>query len=141
MNTLEFCEEYLEKYTINTDNTIDVDGDVYLLGKLYKMKKLPVKFGKVSGNIDCSQNKLTTLDGCPSYVGGDFWCDWNKLTILEYCPNYVGGDFWCFENNLITLEYCPNYVGGNFECDTTTHHILGNVQGDIYYKNKHRIVI
>jgi hypothetical protein len=28
MNTLEFCEKYLKNYTINSDDTVDVDGDV-----------------------------------------------------------------------------------------------------------------
>jgi hypothetical protein len=49
MNTLEFCKKYLKNYTINPDGTIDVDGDVNLQNKLGNMKKLPVKFGKVSG--------------------------------------------------------------------------------------------
>jgi hypothetical protein len=72
---LEFCKKYLKNYTINTDNTVDVDGDVNLYHKLGNMKKLPVKFGKVSGGFYCSISKLTTLEGCPKYVGGNFWCD------------------------------------------------------------------
>jgi hypothetical protein len=84
------------------------------------MEKLPVKFGKVSGNFWCSMNKLTTLEGCPDYVGGDFACDGNKLTTLEYCPKYVGYDILC--SNL-------------------THHILGNVQCNIYYTIRKRIIV
>jgi hypothetical protein len=98
MNTLEFCEKYLENYTINPDNTIDVNGDVNLNDRLGDMEKLPVKFKKVSGYFDCS---------------------WNNLT---------------------TLEYCPKFVGEHFCGDILTHHILGNVQGGIYYKRQ-RIVI
>jgi hypothetical protein len=105
------------------------------------MKKLPVKFGKVSGNFSCHGNKLTTLEGCPNYVGDYFFCSGNKLTSLEGCPNYIDGDFYCYKNNLTTLEGCPIYVGGKFYCDILTHHILGNVQGDIYYNIKQRIVI
>jgi hypothetical protein len=75
MNTLEFCEKYLKNYKINDDNTIDVNGDVYLGCKLDDMEKLPVKFGKVSGCFSCFGNKLTTLEGCPNYVGGYFSCD------------------------------------------------------------------
>jgi hypothetical protein len=41
MNTQEFCEKYLKNYTINSDNTIDVNGYVYL-NKLGDMTKLPV---------------------------------------------------------------------------------------------------
>jgi len=76
MNTLEFCEKYrLFNYTINSDGSIDVNGGVDLWNNLGSMEKLPIKFGNVSGNFDCGYNKLTTLEGCPSYVGGYFWCD------------------------------------------------------------------
>jgi hypothetical protein len=77
MNTLEFCENYLKNvdYTINSDDTIDVDGYVNLDGKLGNMEKLPVKFGKVSGYFNCFGNKLTTLEGCPKYVGSGFGSD------------------------------------------------------------------
>jgi hypothetical protein len=120
MNTLEFCQKYLKNYTINPDGTIDVSGDVKLYGKLGNMEKLPVKFGKVFGSFDCSYNKLTTLEGCPTYVGGYFNCHSNKLS---------------------TLEGCPNYVGDNCYGDIITHHILGNVQVNIFYNIKQRIVI
>jgi hypothetical protein len=73
MNTLEFCERYLYNYKINSDDTIDVDGKVNLYFRLGNMTKLPVKFGKVSGYFSCSNNRLTTLDGCPKYNGGDFY--------------------------------------------------------------------
>jgi hypothetical protein len=120
MNTLEFCQKYLENYTINSDGTIDVDGDVELWNKLGDMEKLPVKFGKVSDDFFCLNNNLTTLEGCPKYVGRHFLYGGNNLTSLEHCPKYIGSDF-----------------GG----DILTHHILGNVQGKIYYTFKHRIVI
>jgi hypothetical protein len=108
------------------------------------MTKLPVKFGKVSGDFWCDYNKLTTLEGCPNYVGDSFVCSANNLTTLEYCPNYVGGIFNCFGNNLTTLEGCPKYVGGGFYSDILTHHVLGNVQGKLDIYNQiiiNRIVI
>jgi hypothetical protein len=121
MNTLEFCKKYLKKYTINLDGTIDVNGAVGLDSRLDDMEKLPVKFGKVSSYFTCYGNYLTSLEGCPNYVGGEFGCSGNVLTTLEHCPNYVGDNFNCRSNNL-------------------THHILGNVQNKIYY-NKQRIII
>jgi hypothetical protein len=138
MNTLLFCEKYLLNYTISTDDTIDVNGSVYLYGQLGDMEKLPVKFGKVSGDFDCHRNKLTTLEGCPKHIGGSFGCSGNELTTLEYCPKYIGNNFYC--EKLTSLEGCPKYVGDDFGCDILTHHILGNVQGKIYC-NKQRIVI
>jgi hypothetical protein len=115
----QFCEKYLKKYKINSDGTIDVNGNVYLDNRLGDMEKLPVKFGKVSGDFDCSMNILTTLEGCPNYVEDFFSCDDNKLA---------------------TLEHCPKYIGGDFVSDILTYHILGNVQRNIYYIRQ-RIVI
>jgi hypothetical protein len=120
MTPKQFCEKYLENYTINHDGIIDVDDDVGLYNRLGKMEKLPVKFGKVSGYFECGDNNLTTLKGRPSYVGGSFSCNGNKLT---------------------SLEHGPNYVGENLICGILTHHILGNVHENIYYNIKQRIVI
>jgi hypothetical protein len=117
MNTLEFCQKYLYNYTINPDDTVDVDGDVFLYHVLGDIEKLPVKFGKVSGFFDCRMNNLTTLEGFPNYVGGYFNCYGNKLATLEYSPNYVGGRFTCVSNELTTLkgiEKCE--VIDNFYC-------------------------
>jgi hypothetical protein len=118
MNNIEFCEKYLENYTINPDGSIDVDDDVDLWRKLGDMEKLPVKFGKVYGYFRCNNKKLTTLEGCPNYVDGYFSCDKNKLTTLEGCPKYIGGDFSCNVNNKLTtlkgIEKCE--IIGNFWC-------------------------
>jgi hypothetical protein len=117
MNTLAFCEKYLENYTINSDGTIDVNDNIALFYKLGEVKKLPVKFGKVSGWFSISSNGLTTLEGSPNYVGDDFWCNVNLFTTLEGSPKYVGGDFNCYNNNLTTLkgiEKCE--ILGDFYC-------------------------
>ena len=51
------CKNFgIKNYTINEDSTIDVDGNVYLRNK--GLTKLPLKFGKVSGNFDCYNNQL-----------------------------------------------------------------------------------
>ena len=119
MNEKEFCQKYLDdvNYTINNDGIIGVDGRVDLNFKLGNMEKLPVKFGKVSGYFSCVANKLTTLEGCPTYVGVSFYCYNNKLTTLEYCPKYIGGNFYCDNNKLTTLksiEKCK--ILGDFHC-------------------------
>ena len=97
------------------DGVYNVDGHV-ILNK--KVDKLPCKFGKVTGSLWCHENNLTSLEGCPSWVGGEFWCNYNNnLETLEGCPRYVGGNFFCNHNNLTSLEGCPRYVGGGFWCD------------------------
>jgi len=108
------CEKYnIKNYTINSDGTVDVNGNVGLSDK--ELSKLPLKFGKVSGYFSCSHNKLTTLEGCPQSVGGDFYCSGNRLTTLEGAPKSVGISFNCSDNKLITLEGCPQSVS-SFIC-------------------------
>ena len=109
------CEKYnIENYTINSDGTVDVNGDVYLSGE--GLTKLPLNFGKVTGDFDCYNNKLTTLEGGPREVGGYFCCNYNQLTTLENGPQEVDGDFYCYNNKLITLEGSPREVAGDFCC-------------------------
>jgi hypothetical protein len=113
---IELCEKYgIENYTINDDLSIYVNGNVNL--SYFKISNIPLKFGIVIGNFDCSDNKLTSLEGCPESVGGNFDCSYNKLKSLEGCPKWVGGDFRCSNNKMLkTLEFCPESVGRNFSC-------------------------
>ena len=143
----DICDKYgIQNWKINPDNgLVDVEGDVDLSKK--KLKKIPIKFGMVSGYFICSENQLTTLEGSPNSVGGDFSCGYNKLTTLEGSPNSVGGSFYCGSNKLTTLEGAPKSVGGYFYCCNShlisikgVPYLLGggflSDLGDIeYYKN------
>jgi hypothetical protein len=109
------CEKYgIQNFTINSDGSIDINGDVDLSEK--GLDKLPLKFRNVTGNFICYHNKLTSLEGCPEWVGGNFYCSYNNLTSLEGCPESVGGHFYCNNNNLTSLEGGPKWVGGHFYC-------------------------
>ena len=109
------CKKYrIENYTINPDGSVDVDGAVHLSNM--DLTEIPLKFGRVSEYFDCSDNKLTTLEGSPSYVGRDFLCYRNRLTTLEGAPIEVGGGFYCQANRLDTLEGTLKRVGGPFYC-------------------------
>jgi hypothetical protein len=118
------CEKYgIKNYTINDDGSIDVNGDVYLSFK--DLTELPLTFNKVTGYFNCCYNNLTTLKGCPRWVGSSFSCIYNQLTSLEFSPDYVGGWFDCRWNNL-TNNYCDTEIAGNFyttlEQDGLTEH-------------------
>ncbi len=116
------CQKYkIKNYTINSDGTIDVNGDVKFYPGSIKAKsglgKLPLKFREVTGDFSCCGNDLTTLEGAPQSVGGNFNCSENKLTILEGRPQSVDGDFHCNYNNLTTLKGAPQSVSGHFHCN------------------------
>jgi hypothetical protein len=104
----------ISNYKINDDGTVDVDGKVDL--SQMNISKLPLKFGRVTGSFFCSENKLTSLEGSPIFVGGNFDCSKNKLTTLEGCPTEVGDNFWCHKNELKSLKGCPDKVGISFYC-------------------------
>ena len=113
MNSIhDICEKYgIENYTINPDGSIDVNGDVDLYN--CNITELPLRFNKVTGWFDCGRNNLTTLEGCPRWIGGRFSCVYNDLTSLEFSPDYVGGDYYCEWNDL-TDNYCDTEIGGGF---------------------------
>ena len=102
---------HLHGYKINEDGTIDVEGNATF--SMLSLVELPIRFGRVTGDFWCSFNNLTSLEGCPRWVGGNFSCNVNNLTTLQHAPEYVGGNFMCECNKLNTLEHMPGYIGGN----------------------------
>lgn len=109
------CENYgIMNYTINPDGSIDVDGSVILSSELLTI--IPLKFGTVTRDFDCYNNKLTSLEGSPKKVGGYFDCSGNQLTSLEYHPESVGRNFDCHNNQLTSLVGCPEVIGDNINC-------------------------
>ena len=92
------CEKYrIRNYTINPDDSIDVDGDVDLLD--LNLTKIPIKFNNVYGNFDCSYNNLTSLENSPKWIKGSFFCIENSLTSLEGCP--ISDMNYFFNNNAL----------------------------------------
>ena len=69
----------------------DVDGDMYLFDM--SLAKIPVQFGRVTRDFDCSRNHLTSLAGAPQHVAGDFYCYANLLPNDVAKPPGVQGEF------------------------------------------------
>ena len=118
--TREKTEDWLDSmriknYTINDD--LSVDGDLSVDIDSRNLDYIPVQFRLVCGRFDCSNNNLTSLEGCPTEVGLDFFCYKNNLISLEHCPKEVGRFFSCSFNNLTSLEYCPNKAFDYFSCN------------------------
>ena len=60
----KICRDYnIKNYTINSDGSIDVKGNVALYSQ--ELKTLPLKFNKVEWSFWCHRNKLETLEGAP----------------------------------------------------------------------------
>ena len=94
-----WCDEIgIENYIINDKGEIDVDGYVNLREKDFK--KLPYKFGKITGPegifnmYDCKN--LISLKNCPDEVSRYFDIDGcSQLESLNGCPKKVETKFFC----------------------------------------------
>lgn len=131
-------------YNIDSNGVIEVFGDVDIsFMNLNSILKDIGNFGTVTGNFDCSENKLISLEGSPSYVGGSFLCQKNKLETLEYCPKNVGLNFYCFGNNLKNLQHSPKTVGLGFFAYsnylTSINNSTNSIGKDFDIRNNHNL--
>lgn len=112
----EKCKTYrIENYSINSDGSIDVDGDVNLSKK--GLDKIPLRFRKVTGDFYCYDNYLKTLYGSPKFVGRDYNCNGNtSLQSLEGGPEEVIGDYVCLGCRLTSLKGGPKIVKKDYSC-------------------------
>jgi hypothetical protein len=112
----KICRKYdIINYTINNDNSVDVDDNVILYNK--RLESIPLNFNIVNGCFGCGYNQLTSLKGCPVRVGNYFYCYHNNLTSLQYSPQYMeNGDFYCGSNKIESLQYCTELIRGGFSC-------------------------
>jgi hypothetical protein len=105
----------ITNYVVNEDFTVDVNGNVYISDR--KLTTIPIQFGKVMGDFDCSGNDLISLEGSPKFVKGSFECGNNLLTNLEYSPEFIGANFYCDKNQLTSLKGSPKKIGKTFNCN------------------------
>jgi len=123
----------LEKFNIQSI----VNGNFYCSNnKLTSLQYCPTK---INGSFSCSRNQLTSLQYCPSEVNGNFYCNDNQLTSLQYCPSEVKGHFSCYKNRLTSLQYCPSKINGHFSCNdnqlTSLQYGPSKVNGNFYCIN------
>ena len=101
----------ISNYTVNSDLSVDVEQTVFFdYSDVPYMKKLPIKFRKVSSGFYCANLGLTTLENCPEEVDGNFSCKNNNLTSLVGGPKKVRLDYNCSNNQLTSLKGIPREV-------------------------------
>ena len=72
-----------------------------------------------SGDLDITNNLITSLDGCPQHITGDFLCVNNGLTSLAGGPQIIDKSYDCTDNQLTDLTGCASYISAEL-------HIRGN---------------
>ena len=78
-----------DEWKLNSNGEVDVDMSVFIVRM--NLTEIPVKFGRVDGDVNCYDNNLTTLKNCPDSVSGYFRCQLNNLT--NYFKNIKEEDF------------------------------------------------
>ena len=100
-------------WSVNNEGLVDIKGS-FICSSEGLEDFLGIRFGKVSGDFNCRDNQLKTLEGSPSEVGEGFYCYGNQLRTLEGSPRKVGVGFYCHENPLISLEGAPEVIEYDF---------------------------
>jgi hypothetical protein len=129
----DWCDElFILEYEIE-NGLLNVNNAVSLYGK--GLEKIPIQFGKVGGDFNCSSNKLSSLEGCPNIIGNSFYCRDNFLVSLKDGPKEIAHSYSCSDNILKTLENLPIKLKGGFGCENNklTSLIGGPIEVGRYY--------
>lgn len=122
LQQLEYVFGYRVNYSVNPDNSIDIDGSLYITNETV----IPAPIRIVTGSFQISAmihrlNKTmiapSTFKNYPKYVGGSFTANHLNISSLEGSPIEVGGDYNvsnCYFGNLVSLKGSPREVGGTF---------------------------
>lgn len=77
---------------------------------------------KITGDLNLSNCKFSSLDGCTQEIGGSFYCDSQKgetsLINLEGGPQKVASTYDCHNNSLTSLVGAPKVVPSGFDCSS-----------------------
>lgn len=71
---------------------------------------------KALKSLSLTDNKITSLKGCPEVIHKDFFCHKNELESLRFGPNNVGNYYSVDDNKLKSLKYMPKEVPYIFQC-------------------------
>jgi hypothetical protein len=113
----------LHHINILDDGAIEIDASHTWLKVM--VEKLPIGLSKVHGVFSIRSQglsrTLTTLEGCPKYVGKEFFCSCNQISDLEGGPEEANG-YYAFNCPLTSLNGLPRFVGPeNFCLDYSTN--------------------
>ena len=95
--------------TINDKGLLDYNGNVDISTK--NLTEIQIKFGKVTGDFNCSFNLFTSLECMPNEIIGDFDCSYGEITSLIGGPKIVTGKYDCRVNKIEDLGGFPIKVG------------------------------
>jgi len=126
------------EYTID-DGKINVKGNVKLRGLSY----LPISFGVVDGDFNCSFCGLLDMTGTPHTITGNMEAQSNKFLNLSGCPENIGGNLVLNGNRtLMNLSGCPKNINGTLDlygCNLAILQGIANTIGGNLILGKNRL--
>lgn len=128
----ELCgQNGIKNYSINSDGSVDVHGDVNLRGD--DLEWLPIPFNIVHGSFDISNNRIyefhnfpkeiksdllamqnmfESFSGFETKVGGSIIFSNNRIRSVKGLPNEIYGALDLSENNIVFMDGIPNIIHG-----------------------------
>ena len=106
--------------TINGVVNVASSVEAQIRGEDFPNGQLPVQFGRIDGDFSLSYCELTSLKGMPTEITGLLNLTGNKLTSLVGCTQKIGGNLRLRSNpQLKTLDGFPTELGGFVSLDWT----------------------
>jgi len=94
------------------NGVINVIGNVKLRG----LEHIPIKFGVIDGNFNCSFCGLLSFDNAPHTVTGNVDAQANKFINLRNCPKNIGKNLVLNGNRVLSnLQGCPETINGTLD--------------------------
>ena len=114
IKAIKFINKYnIQNATLTDEGQINVDGDVNLSNKNLTDSDMTAKFGRVTGNFECQNNKLTSLDFAPEFVGGVFDCSNNNINDFDNIAiKHIEGNFYAYGTDPDKLSKLKGIVKG-----------------------------
>lgn len=117
-----------KQYLLNEEELEIIDGDVNIIrGHITNGILNGFDYSKcfVTGNFNCSELKLSSLQKTPAEIRKNFQAWDNSLSSLEFGPTDVGGTYNVNQNWLTSLEGAPDYANLFTFCDNKITSLAG----------------
>lgn len=125
----------IDNYHIHENLTVDVHSSVDISEK--NLSYLPLQFGQVNGDFNCSMNELTSLKGSPFIVRGEAYFSENKIKSLNFLPKKVASTLdlaWNTLPNVISLLHLLPFIKSN---PSTTIFVSLNTEVKAFHEFSH----
>lgn len=98
---IQWLKNYVEGTWEYKNGVVNVTkGDVYFGGN--KGVIIPIQFGKVRGNFDCSLCDFSSTKNFPKTIGKNLWVIGNKFTTFKsFLSLRIKGQLMCYDNPFI----------------------------------------